>query len=116
MSKLDSVLSTRDIAFAAYIDHAMSEHKLESTEAQRESLYQAAEAFHSPAAGRAFLKSSKDAATAAQQRATSRRDVSLADKPYQHLGSAYDAWRVWRMAYDQEGLKRERPQLASRGA
>jgi hypothetical protein len=39
MSKLDSVLSTRDIAFAAYIDHAMSEHKLELTEAQRESLY-----------------------------------------------------------------------------
>lgn len=67
MSKLDSVLSTRDIAFAAYIDHAMSEHKLELTEAQRESLYQAAEAFHSSAAGRAFLKSSKDAATAAQQ-------------------------------------------------
>jgi len=66
MSKLDSVLATRDIAMAVYLENALAECKVELSEEQRAGLYKAAEAFHATAAGKAFQKSSKDAVRQAQ--------------------------------------------------
>lgn len=61
MSKLKSVLATRDVAMAAYLDHALSKSKLNLSQEQRDGLYKAAEEFHESSAGKAFLQSSKDA-------------------------------------------------------
>ncbi|WP_342116338.1 hypothetical protein [Pseudoduganella sp. OTU4001] len=67
MSKLNSVLATRDIAMAAYLEHALDQCKVELSKEQREELYRAAEAFHATEAGKAFQKSSKDAVAQVQQ-------------------------------------------------
>lgn len=62
MSKLNSVLATRDIAMAAYLERALlTQCKVELSEEQRAELYKAAEAFHATAAGKAFQKSSLEA-------------------------------------------------------
>jgi len=45
MSKLDSVLSTRDVALVAFVINRMKDQNLELSEQQEESLYQAADDF-----------------------------------------------------------------------
>lgn len=67
MSKLNSVLATRDIAMAAYLEHALAQCKVELSNEQRAELYKAAEAFHGTAAGKAFQKSSKEAVVQVHQ-------------------------------------------------
>lgn len=67
MSKLDSILSTRNIAFAAYIEHVAREGGHPLTTWQRELLYKAAEEFHKSGAGTAFHKSLSECFVAASK-------------------------------------------------
>lgn len=66
MSKVASVLSTRDTAFAAFLIHKMKEMNIELTNEQREHLFDAADKFQASEAGRTFLKSTVQAATEGQ--------------------------------------------------
>ncbi|HJV60837.1 MAG TPA: hypothetical protein VJ743_07810 [Albitalea sp.] len=56
MSKLESVLSTRDAALAAFLIHKMKE-KIDVTPEIRQKMFDAAGEFHETEAGRRFLKS-----------------------------------------------------------
>jgi hypothetical protein len=55
MSKLESVLSARDLAVAAFIEHNLQEQKLDLTQAQVDVLYKAAKEFRESAPGRATI-------------------------------------------------------------
>ncbi|WP_027925934.1 hypothetical protein [Pseudomonas sp. URMO17WK12:I12] len=58
MSKLESVLTTRDIALAAFVAAQMKNQNLELSPEQQASLYAAAGAFRNTEAGKAFTVSS----------------------------------------------------------
>ena len=72
MSKLESVLSTRDQAFATFVVSRMKAAGDALTQQQRDNLYKAADEFDSSEAGRAFLQSTIHAALHA---ATSAREA-----------------------------------------
>lgn len=56
MSKLDSVLTTRDTALAAFLIHQMKTKHLEVVPEMKQSIYDAARAFQHSTAGQSFMK------------------------------------------------------------
>ena len=67
MSKLESVLGTRDTAFAAFLLHKMKEGHYEVSLKLRDALYSAAGEFATTTAGRQFLHSFLSAAKDGRQ-------------------------------------------------
>lgn len=71
MSRLESVLSSRDVAVAAYIVHQLQEHQnIEVTPELVKAAHAAAAAFRDSEAGKRFLKSAILAAEEAHKRST----------------------------------------------
>jgi hypothetical protein len=66
MSKLESVLSARDLAVAAFIEHNLQEQNLDLTQAQVEVLYKAAKEFRESDPGRATINFAERASESAQ--------------------------------------------------
>jgi hypothetical protein len=67
MSKLESVLNTRDTALAAFIVHRMKEKHVEVTQKMRDEVFGAADEFHTTEAGKRFLESFLAAASKPDQ-------------------------------------------------